>query len=45
MIGEGHPVGVAVEVLIILMGAIEKLFGVDNPFYPFELPEEPLERH
>ena len=45
MIGDGHPVGVAAEVLISLVGAIEKLFGVDDPFFPFEFSEEPSERH
>ena len=45
MIGDGHPVGVAAEVVISFMRPIEKLFGVDNPFFPFELPEEPSEWH
>jgi len=45
MIGDGHPVGVAAKVMIGFLGAIKKLFGVDNPFFPFELPEESSERH
>jgi hypothetical protein len=45
MIGNGHPVGVAAKVMIGFLGAIKKLFGVDDPFFPFELPEEPSERH
>jgi hypothetical protein len=45
MIGDGYPVGIATEVVISFVRPIEKLFGVDNPFFPFELPEESSERH
>ncbi len=44
MIGNGHPVGVAAKVMIGFLGAIKKLFGVDDPFFPFELPKEEV-RH
>ena len=45
MIGDGYPVGVAAKVMIGFLGAIKKLFGVDDPFFPFEFAQKPSERH
>ena len=43
MVGDGHPVGVAAEVMIGLRGAAESPFGVDDPLFSSEFPEEALE--
>jgi hypothetical protein len=43
MVGDGHPVGVAAEVLIGLGGAAESPLGVDDPLFSSEFPEEALE--
>jgi hypothetical protein len=45
MVGDGHPVGVAAEVMIGIPGGLERAFGVDDPLFPSELPDEALELH
>ena len=45
MIGDGHPVGVAAEIMIGFLGAAERPFGVDNPLFSSEFPGEALELH
>ena len=43
MVGEGHPVGVAAEVMIGLLGGAERPFGVDDPLFSSEFPDKALE--
>ena len=43
MVGDGHPVGVAAEVMIGLGRAAESPLGVDDPLFSSEFPEEALE--
>jgi len=43
MVGDGHPVGVAAELMIGVLGSIESPFGVDYPLFSSELPGEALE--
>ena len=45
MVGDGHPVGVAAEVMIGVLGAAERPFGVDDPLFSSEFPGEALELH
>src|SRR3974390_3756166 len=45
MVNDGHPVGVAAEVMIGLGGAAESPLGVDDPLFSSEFPEEALELH
>ena len=39
MIGDGHPMGVAAQVLEDILGAAEGWFGVDHPVFSEEWPE------
>jgi hypothetical protein len=45
MVGDGHPVGVAAEVMIGVLGTIERAVGVDDPLFSSEFHEEALEVH
>ena len=45
VIGDGHPVGVAAEVMIGFLGAAESRLGVDDPLFAPEFPEEALRLH
>jgi hypothetical protein len=43
LVGDGHPVGVAAEVMKSLVGAAERFFGVDDPLFASEFPKEARE--
>lgn len=45
MAGDGHPVGVAAEVMIGVLETIEIAVGVDDPLFSSEFPDEALEVH
>ncbi|MDI6791136.1 MAG: hypothetical protein QME44_10700 [Thermodesulfobacteriota bacterium] len=45
MVGDGHPVGVAAEVMVGVLGAAERPFGVDDPLFSSEFPGEALTLH
>ncbi len=39
VIGDGHPVGVAAEVMIGLLGTAESPFSIDDPLFSSKFPE------
>ena len=43
MVGDGHFVGVATEIIHDLFGATEGALGIDDPFYLAQLLQEPAE--
>ena len=43
MVGDGHPVGVAAEVMIGVLGTIERAVGVDDPLFSSEFSGEASE--
>jgi len=42
LIGDGDAVGIAADVGIDMLGAVERFFGVDHPFLPPEFFEETI---
>ena len=44
MIGDGHPVGIAAEVIECALSRAKRRFGVDDPFFLADALEKTLER-
>ncbi len=45
LVGDGHPVGIAAEVMIDVKGDLKRAFGVDHPLFSGKFPGETPELH